>query len=246
MNDDSTEQNLPLFLTDPVEGTEKPGTPAILKILIVFLTAATLGVGIVAMAGPATQFATAAATWVGLPTPQPDDRQPAPALASTVDAQAPSAMSDTPSPQNAAAASASADARTAETAVPSAGDVLKQFQAWAADHDTNAQPAPAAPAQPQPAPSAEPVQLVQSVPDAPAKVEPRPPAPVRATPKQRPAKSFQNARAEVRPVREARPKTPRAPRVLQRPNPEEEASVMQPPVQSAEPPSLLQIFGLRN
>jgi len=245
MNDDSREQNLPLFLTEPVEGIEKPGTPAILKILIVFLTATTLGVGIVAMAQPATQLAAGTVAWIGLSTPQSDDRRPGPASASTLDTQAPSAARDTPSPHDTAAASEPADARRAEIAAPSAGDVLKQFRAWAADQDTKAQPAPAAPVQPEPAPSAEPVQLAQTAPATTARAEPRPAAPVRAAPKQRPARWFQNARAEVRPAREARPKAPRAPRVLERPNPQEEARA-EPPVQQPEPPSLLQIFGLRN
>jgi hypothetical protein len=185
-------------------------------------------------------------------------------LASTVDTQAPSAPKDTLSFRDTAVGSEPAGARTAEIAPPSAADVLKQLQAWAADQDAKAQPAPAVPAQPEPAvlaqpepaPAAEPNQLaqsVQSVPDTPARVEAspsrveaRPSASVRAAPKQRPVRSFQNARAEVRPAREARPRISRAPRSVERPLPEEEVRVTEAPPQPAEPPSLMQIFGLRN
>jgi hypothetical protein len=254
MNDGSPEQNLPLFLSNPVEGTERLGMPAMLRVVIVFMAATMLGLGVVAMAGPATRLAAATAAWIGLSTPRGDDHRPGSAWASTVDTQAPSAPKDTLSFRDAAVASEPAGAPTAEIARPSTADVLKQLQAWAADQDAKAQPAPVAPAQPEPAvsaqpepaPAAEPSQLAQSVPDTPVRVEARPPAPVRAAPKQRPARSFQNARAEIRPAREARPRISRAPRIAERRLPEEEARATETPPQPAEPPSLMQIFGLRN
>lgn len=117
--------------------------------------------------------------------------------------------------------------------------LFRQFQAWAAEKDEQAEVGP-----------------VQSVQDAPAQVVQNAPAQVaedtRASlkPKQkhRHVRALRNARAEMRPVHNPRKKVRREQnsRVQDPPAQEARAPEQSQFVQNAQPPSFLQTFGSRN
>ena len=117
--------------------------------------------------------------------------------------------------------------------------LFRQFQAWAAEKDEQAEVGP-----------------VQSVQDAPAQVVQNAPAQIaedtRASlkPKQkhRHVRALRNARAEMRPVHNPRKKVRREQnsRVQDAPAQEARAPEQSQFVQNAQPPSFLQTFGSRN
>jgi hypothetical protein len=110
----------------------------------------------------------------------------------------------------------------AEVGQPVTEELFKQFQAWAAQEETPAGPAQAAP--------------VRSVQEAAAQARP--------TKKPRRVRSVQNARAEIRPQRNqrARIRQEQDPQVPPVADPRAQDSS----VQNGQPPSFLQSLGLRN
>ena len=107
----------------------------------------------------------------------------------------------------------------AEVAEPVTEALFKQFQAWAAEEEARSQHTQAAPAR-----------VAQE-------------APARSVKKHRPARSAQNARAEIRPHRNHRRQDQDARGQIA---PSADPRLQDPPVQNAQPPSLLQSLGLTN
>lgn len=116
--------------------------------------------------------------------------------------------------------SQSAQQSQAEVGEPVTEALFKQFQAWAAEEEARAQPAPTAP-----------VRVAQD-------------APARSVKKHRPARSAQNARAEIRPHRNHRAKGPQDQDARGQVPPSADPRLQDPPAQNAQPPSLLQSLGI--
>jgi len=118
-----------------------------------------------------------------------------------------------------AAAFEPADQSQAEAGQPSADDLFKQFQAWAAEQDKRAQVNSAQPAQ-----------------DAPAQVVQNTRRQVRPMQVHRHVRHMQNARARIQPVQNSRKELRR----------EQNARAQDPAGQNAQAPSLPQSFGWRD
>ena len=231
----------PIFLSEHAEETGQPdiGTAdigkawqraaissRILKASIWAIAATAIGIAILSVGDPVALLENLTATWVEKPALQPVADPPAPAIqsfAATLDL--PTTTSDAPARDEIAAASEPADQNRTEIVQPPAEVLLKEFEAWAANKDTQAEAVPV-----QPAPVA-PVQVVQ---DAPVQVQP--------AKKHRRVRPVQNARAEIRPQRHhrARVREEQNPPVPAAPVPDARA-----PEQAAQTPWLLQGFGLR-
>lgn len=206
----------------------------------------------------------------------PTTQQASPAIQSTADVQAPPATAPDASTrqetrqeahqeigqstrqggqearQDVAAAPQPAAPQT-ETSEPSSDALFRQFQAWSREQDSRqSAQARVAPTQP-----AEPTQRAQSgqaesAKDAPTKVEPDVRAPVRTAKKHRRARALQNARAEMRSVRNSRAKSSRERSAQVRARRIEDARAQSVPAQNPQPPqaaqppqpsALSQIFG---
>jgi hypothetical protein len=253
------DQPIPLFLSVQTEEPEQPGigkawdraaiSSRILTTSILVVTAAAIVFAIL-VGNPIALLANATASLVGTSASQ-DDTQSMPTIQSTADAQAlPPTASEAPTGEEIAAAFKSTF--QSETAIrePAAEALLKQFQAWAAEEDSQAQ------AQAQ-------VRPEQSVQDAQAQVQDDQPqavqnalAQVRPVQKHRHVKPVHNAQAEIRPEHNARAKVrpvqnaraqmrrEQNARVQVRPVQNTQAQVQ--PVQNAQPPLPLLSTGWLN
>src|SRR4029077_4753422 len=139
------------------------------------------------------------------------------------------AATDTPTRNEIAVAFEPADQSQAEVGQPSADDLFKQYQAWAAEQDQRAQARSVQPAQETPA------QVVQ---DARRRVRPMQ--------VHRQVRHVQNARAEIGPVQNPRKKVRREQNARVQLPPEQDARAQGQSVQNAQAPSFLQSLGLRN
>ena len=117
--------------------------------------------------------------------------------------------------------------------------LFRQFQAWAAEKDAQAQVGPVQSVQDAPAP------VVQN---APAQIAEDTRASLKPKQKHRHVRALRNARAEMRPVHNPRKKVRREQnsRVQDPPAQEARAPEQGQFVQNAQPPSFLQTFGSRN
>ena len=178
------DQPVPLFLSDRTEEPEQPGigkawdraaiSSRILTTSILVVTAAAI-VFANLVGNPIALLANATASLVGTSASQ-DDTRSMPTIQSTADAQAlPPTASEAPTGEEIAAAFKSALQSQTEIREPPAEALLKQFQAWAAEKDSQAQ-----------------ARREQSVQDARAQVQ------------DDQAQAVQNARAQVRPVQRHR------------------------------------------
>ena len=174
------DQPVPLFLSDQTEEPEQPGigkawdraaiSSRILTTSILVVTAAAIVFAIL-VGNPIALLANVTASLVGTSASQ-DDTQSMPTIQSTADAQAlPPTASEAPTGEEIAAAFKSAFQSETEIREPPAEALLKQFQAWAAEEDSQAQ-----------------VRREQSVQDAQAQVQ------------DDQAQALQNARAQLRPA----------------------------------------------
>ena len=227
----------------------------ILKTSILVVTATAIGVAVISMGNPVVLLANVKVSLFDASALQPGTGQSTPTIQSTAGTQdlpptardeppidpganpesAPpsdgkTAVPDTPTNNEIAAAFEPADQSQAEAGQPSADDLFKQVQAWAAEKDQRAQ--------------------VRSAQDAPAQVVQDAPRRVRPMQVHRHVRHVQNARAEIRPVQSPRKKVRR----------EQNARIQVPPgqdarqdaraqgqsVQNAQAPSFLQSLGLRN
>ena len=125
--------------------------------------------------------------------------------------------------------------------------LFRQFQAWAAEKDEQAEVGPVQSVQDAPA------QVVQNAPalvvqNAPAQIAEDTRASLKPKQKHRHVRALRNARAEMRPVHNPRKKVRREQnsRVQDPPAQEARAPEQGQFVQNAQPPSFLQTFGSRN
>jgi hypothetical protein len=174
---------LPLFLSERAEQPEQPGigkardsaviSSRILKTGILVVTAT--AIAILAVGNPAALFANLTASLADLSAFQLGSGQPTPTNQSTAGAEAlPPRARDAPARAEMAAGSEAADQSQTEISEPPAEALLKQFQAWAAEQDAQAQvvaPVRDAPAQVGSIPAVQDVQA-QDAQDAPAEVRP--------------------------------------------------------------------------
>jgi hypothetical protein len=139
------------------------------------------------------------------------------------------AATDAPTRNEIAAAFEPADQSQAEAGQPSADDLFKQFQAWAAEQDQRAQVSSAQPAQ-----------------DASAQVVQNARRQVGPMQVHRHVRHVQNARAEIQPVQNPRKKVRREQNARVQVPSVQDAGAQGQSVQNAQAPSFLQSLGLRN
>src|SRR6266851_3488276 len=188
---------LPLFLSEE-RGQPDIGkawdraviSSRILKTSILVVTAT--AIAILTVENPVALFANVTASLFDTSAFQPGTGQSTPTIQSTADAKAlPPTARDAPTRDEIAVAFGPANQSQTESSEPPAEDLLKQFQAWAAEEDVRAQVVPVHPVQPvQDAP----VQVVQ---DARAEIRPRQNHRAKV-------RREQNARVQVPPVQDAR------------------------------------------
>src|SRR6202162_4816273 len=168
----------------------------ILKTGIFFVTAPAIVFAVLSAGNPLALFANATASLVGGSASQDGADQLGPTIQSAADAPgfAPTAR-DALKGEEIAAALEVADQSQTEIRQPLVEDLLKQFQAWAAEEDARAQVEPVQPVAP-----------VQRAEDSQTQVVQEARAQVRHVQKHRQLRPVQNARAEIRPEQNARAK----------------------------------------
>jgi len=223
----------------------------ILKTSILVVAATAIGVAAISVGNPVVLLADVTASLFDTSALQPGTDQSTPTLQSTAAQDLlPTARDETPinpgaTPESAppsdgiasdtqtrneiSAAFEPADQSRAEADQPSADDLFKQFQAWAAAQDQRAQVRSAQPAQ-----------------DAPAQVVQNARRRVRPMQVHRHVRHVQNARAEIRPVQNPQKEVRREQNARIQVPPVRDARAQGQSVQNAEPPSFLQSFGWRN
>ena len=244
---------LPLFLADEPEqqGIGKAWDRAVissrvLKASILVAAATAIGIAILSVGNPVTLFADVTASLVDKSALQPGTDQSTPTIQSTADAQAlPPTAKDTPTRDEIAAAFDSADQSQTENSEPSSEALFRQFQAWAAEKDAQAQVGPVQSVQDAPA------QVQQNAPakvaeNAPAQVAENARAPLRPMQQHRHVRPVDSARAEIRPVQNPRKHVRREQNARVQVPPAQDARAQDQSVQNAQAPSFLQTFGWRN
>jgi hypothetical protein len=272
--DHALDHPLPVFLTgDRQRFEDEHGNSLLIKMSLLVVATIAIGVAMTLALGvplPKNPFAAdttptdpPAARMIGdqstPPNPAAPPNQSTVQLASTPTADAGQTASIAPTGSTPAASDAAPDASAdSQTAAPASGELLKQFQSWAAAQDSQppAAPAPSAPSQVEairPIQQNEPVRPMQdtSPPQTDAaqsapttRIIQDDPLPARAVHKHHKPPLTQNARAEIGAPKAARPanRPDRATRAEARP-PQDGRPTDQPP-QPAQPPSLLQSLGL--
>jgi hypothetical protein len=226
----------------------------ILMTSILIVTATAIGVAVISVGNPVVLLANVTASLFDTSALQPGTGQSTPTIQSTAGTQdllptardeppinpganpesAPpsdskTAATDAPTRNEIAAAFEPADQSQAEAGQPSADDLFKQFQAWAAEQEQRAQ-----------------VRSVQPAQDAPAQVVRDARRQVRPMHVHRQVRRVQNARAEIRPVQNPRKKVRREQNARVQVPPVQDAGAQGQSVQNAQAPSFLQSLGLRN
>jgi hypothetical protein len=215
---------LPLFLADEPE-QQYIGTfwdrvlSRVLKASIVVATATAIGIAILSVGNPVALFAYLTASLVDKSALEPGTDLSTPAIQSTADAQALPTARDAPTPNEIAAAPEPAGQSQKEISEPSSEALFKQFEAWAADKDAQAQVGP-----------------VQSVEDGAQAAEN---ARARPMQKHRHVRPVYSARAEIPPVHRKKVRPEQNARVPVAPAQDHS-------VQNAQAPSFLPTFGWRN
>jgi hypothetical protein len=199
---------LPRFLADKPEQKDigeawdrAVGSSRVLKASILIATATGIGIAILSMGNPVTIFAEVTASFADVTASlvdksafQPGTDQSAPTVQSTADSRvlSPTAK-DAPTRDEIAAGSELAGQSQTENSEPAAEEALfRQFQAWAAEKDAQAQVGP-----------------VQPVQDATALVAENARASLRPMQKHRRVLTVHSARAEIGPVHNPRKKVRR-------------------------------------
>jgi hypothetical protein len=192
-----------------------------------------IGIAFLSGGDPVTFFADVTASMVDKSASRPDTDQSTPTIQSTADAQVlPATENDAPSRDELAAAPESADQSQMENNEPSSDALFREFQAWAAEKDAQAQAGP-----------------VQSVQDAPTQVAENTRAPFRPMQKHQHVRPFHSARAEIRPVQNPRRKVRREKNARVKDASAQDAQAQDQSVQNAQVPSFLptsSTFGWRN
>jgi len=241
----ATNDPIPLFLSDHTEEPEQPGTrkawdradisSRILKTSILVVTAVAIVFAILSLGNPLVLIANVTASLLATSAPHDGTGRSTPIIQSTAGAQAlPPTAREAPTGDEIAAAFNSASQSQTENPQPPAEALFKQFQAWAAEEEAQAQVRPVQPVQDaQPQVQDDQAQVVN------ARAEVRPVKNARAH-----VRSEHNARAKVQSLKNARAQMRREQnaRVQVRPVQNTEAQVQ--PVQNAQPQWLLQSLGL--
>jgi hypothetical protein len=226
----------------------------ILKTSILIVTATAIGIAVISVGNPIVLLANVTASLFDRSASQPGTGQSTPTIQSTASTQdlLPTTRDEPPinpgaNPESAppsdgktaatealtrneiAAAFEPADQSQAEAGQPSADDLFKQFQAWAAEQKQRAQ-----------------VRSVQPAQDAPAQVVRDARRQARPMQVHRQVRHVQNARAEIRPVQNPRKKVRREQNARVQVPPVQDARAQGQSVQNAQAPSFLQSLGLRN
>jgi hypothetical protein len=218
---------------------ERPSWLWILRKGLLTLVALVIGWAVLLLADPAPRLKAVMASLVGTPAaPAADAIAAAPRAQSTADAQASlpaenevqNVQPDAPDQPQAQGTERPAEDRSV---------LIRQFQSWANQQDSK----PEAPSEAAPAAKA-PVAAARSA--APARALDSDPGAARAAQKPRPAREPRNARAEIEAARRAQAKAAHAPSAPARPQAVEDPRPPEEPAQAAQPPSLLQMFGLHN
>jgi hypothetical protein len=281
----------PLVLSDHAEDLEQPDTGTdrnrlvistrILKTSILGIVVAAIVSAIVAVENPRLLLANAefffANTFldpVSRPQEATGEATPVTQSAAVAQASPPVAVAgEAPTGGEIAAAFKTADQSQTETRQPPAGNLLDQFQAWAAGKDARAD---APPAQPVPDAQSQPVQDVQPQPvqdaransrrddqanpvqDAQAQIRPvqkhRSVRHVRHArseirPNQNPRAKLrreQNARVQLRPAQDVRAQDIRAQDIRAQDARAQDARAQEPPVQNVRTPTFLESLGFRD
>jgi hypothetical protein len=241
------DDHFPLFLSEHAGEPEQPGigiawdkaviSSRILKTSILVVTATAIGIAILSVGNPVALLANVTASLVDKSAPQPGSDQSTPTIQSTADAQAlPPTTEDAPTGDNTAAAFKTADQSQTEIRQPPPEALFKQFQAWAAEEDAQAQVRPVQPVQDaQPRVQDDQTQVVQNA-----------RAQVRSVQKHRHVKPVHNARAKIRPEHNARAQMRREQNAGVQARPVQNTQAQVQPVQNAQPPGFLQNLGLMN
>ena len=231
----------PLFPADEPEeqGVAEAGdiSSRVLTVSILVATATAISIAILSMGNRVTLFADVPASQVDKSALQPGADQLTPTIQSTADAQAlPPTSKDAATRDEIAAASERAgQSQTEKNKSPEA--LFRQFQAWAAEKDAQAQVGPVQPVQDTSG------EVAQNLP---AQVAENATASLRPVQRHPHVRAVENARAETRPVQN--------PRKLRR---EQNARLQSPPVRGARAqdqsaqnaqaaPWFLQALGWRN
>jgi len=224
----------------------------ILKMSILVVTATAIGVAVISVGNPVVLLANVKASLFDVSALRPGTAQSTPTIQLTAGTQdlLPAARdeapinpganpesappsdgiaTDTPIRNEMAAAFEPADQGQAEAGQPSADDLFKRFQAWAAEQDQRAQVSSAQPAQ-----------------DASAQVVQNTRRQVRPMQVHRHVRHTQNARTGIQPVQNPRKELRREQNARIQVPPGQDARAQGQSVQNAEAPSFLQSLGLRN
>lgn len=229
---------MPLFLSRHADEHEQRVSRPLLNAGILIIPTILIGIAMTLLLGtPVKIVADLKALLTDTSAPRPDPVQPATKIQSTADAQdLPPTSTGAPTHDELPATFDSADQKQPEISETPTGALLQQFQTWAARQDAQAQVEPVPPVEDARAP------VLQ---DAPAPVLQDAPATVRPVQRHRRIRPAQNARAEMRPLRnpEARARRERNGRVEVRPA--RDVRAQDQPVQNAASPSFLPSFGSR-
>jgi hypothetical protein len=226
---------LPFFLAaERMQGIGKAWDGAIiskriLKVSVLVATATAIGIAFLLVGDRVTLFADVTASLVDKSAPPPDTDQP-PIVQSTAAAQAlPPPAKNASTRDEIVAAPESVGQSQMDDSDPSSEVLFRQYQAWAAEKDAQAQ-----------------VGQVKSVQDVPAQVAGNARVPLRPIQKHRHVVPVHSARAEMRPVQIPRRKVgPEQNARLQDPS-AQDARGQDQSVQNAQVPSFLPTFGWHN
>jgi len=242
------DDHFPLFLSEHAGEPEQPGigiawdkaviSSRILKTSILVVTATAIGIAILSVGNPVALLANVTASLVDKSALQPGTDQSTPTIQSIAGTQdSPPTAKDAPTRDEIAAASEPAGQSQTENSEPPSEALFRQFQAWAAEKDAQAQVGPVQHVQDATA------QVVQN---APAQVAENARAPLRPMQKHRHVRPVHSARAEIRPVHNPRKKVRREQNARVQVPPAQDARAQDQSVQNAQAPSFLQTFGSRN
>jgi hypothetical protein len=237
---------LPRFLA---ERADEPGigkawdgaviSSRILKISILVVTATALA--ILALGNPVALFANITASLADISVFQ-RGAEPTPTIQSTAAVTQPLQPILQPSARDAPTRDEiAADQSQTEISEPPAAVLLKQFQAWADQEDTQAQVV-----QPVQQDARAPVESVQPLQDDDAQAAQNDREGVRPVQKRRHVRRVQNARAEIRREQNARARVRREQNAGVQARPVQDARAQDQAAQNPQPPSFLQSLGLHN
>jgi len=258
-DDFAPDHPLPVFLSREAETFEEPRrSPWLLKTGLVVVAAIVIaGTMTLSLGNPLNIFAEASPTDPPATQPIADQSTPPAAVQNQAAVDAAPTAGSAPPRQEVADTSNAASEGQAETTEPPPGALLKQFQSWAAAQDSGRQAGPGQPVQPgqDPRTQVEPIRPI--VQDATTQAEAEQPAQdaaaepqdnsaaARTVRRHRKGPSVQNARAEIRLTKRARPSVrPDGSARADARAPQDPRAAPDQPAQNAQSPTFLQSIGV--